>query len=279
MGTIGTEIDAKFVLALGDNFYNTGVTSDTSSRFSTSWSTVYNSGSMKTLPWYVIAGNHDHEGNVTAEVEFTNLDPTKRWNYPDFFYKKSFSGDGVSIDVIMIDTVDLCGSNKVQDHGVEGYFDPLPTMDSTATNTNWQWIEDQMAASTADYLFIGGHYPVYSVCEHGPTQTLIDNLQPLLVKYNAHYLSGHDHCLEYFVEGKVSYILSGTGDECCYSASNSNNKLNPTGALKFSVSSSNNPNKVTGGFVSISTSATSMIVKYYDQDGNVLYSSPPVPPR
>jgi len=77
----------------------------------------------------------------------------------------------------------------------------------------------------------------------------------------------------------VSYILSGTGDECCYSSSNSNNKLNPAGALKFSVTSTNNPKKITGGFASISASSTSMIVNYYDQSGNVLYTSSPIAPR
>ena len=121
---------------------------------------------MKTLPWYIVAGNHDHEGNVTAQIEYSKIDPTKRWNFPDEFYTKSFTEDGISVDVIMIDTA--------------------------APNANWQWIENQFA-SKADYVFVGEHYPVYSVCQHGPTQTLITNLQPLLQKYNAHYLSGHDH--------------------------------------------------------------------------------------
>jgi len=193
MGKIGTQIKASFVLALGDNFYNTGVTSDTSSRFTNTWSSIYNTDSMKTLPWYILAGNHDHEGNVTAQIEYSKIDPTKRWNFPDEFYTKSFTEDGISVDVIMIDTVDLCGTNAVQDIAVEGYFDALPSPNAAAPNANWQWIEDQLAASKADYLFVGGHYPVYSVCQHGPTQTLITNLQPLLQKYNAHYLSGHDH--------------------------------------------------------------------------------------
>ena len=51
-----------------------------------------------------------------------------------------------------------------------------------------------MAASTADYLFVAGHYPVYSGCSHGSTSSLISWLKPLLEKYGAHYLSGHDHC-------------------------------------------------------------------------------------
>lgn len=51
-----------------------------------------------------------------------------------------------------------------------------------------------MKSSTADHLFVAGHYSVYSGCEHGNTRSLHDNLKPLLEKYNAHYISGHDHC-------------------------------------------------------------------------------------
>lgn len=65
-----------------------------------------------------------------------------------------------------------------------------------------------MKASTADYLFVAGHYPVYSACSHGNTQELINDIKPLLEKYGAHYLSGHDHCQEYINPGTgVQYIL------------------------------------------------------------------------
>ncbi len=38
------------------------------------------------------------------------------------------------------------------------------------------------------------------MCEHGNTDTLVTNLRPLLAKYGAHYMSGHDHCMEHLVE-------------------------------------------------------------------------------
>ncbi len=58
----------------------------------------------------------------------------------------------------------------------------------------WKWIEEHITKSTADHLFVAGHYSVYSACVHGNTRKLIKNLKPLLEKYNAHYISGHDHC-------------------------------------------------------------------------------------
>ena len=49
----------------------------------------------------------------------------------------------------------------------------------------------------ADYILVGGHYPVYSVGRNGPTECLYSRLEPLLYEYRVTaYLSGHDHNLQ-----------------------------------------------------------------------------------
>lgn len=51
------------------------------------------------------------------------------------------------------------------------------------------------------YLFTAGHFPVYSVAEHGPTDCLVSQLLPLLYKTHASgHMCGHDHNLQVTVE-------------------------------------------------------------------------------
>lgn len=244
-------------------------------------------------PWYVIGGNHDHIGNISAQIEYTKNQPRgyhHRWVFPAPYHSHSFQSSSLgknedesffSIDLILIDTVELCGMNtKDIDKGQVGYFDPLPLLPKDKSKTQWDWIERQLEASTADYVLVGGHYPVYSVCSHGPTETLIQHLRPLLQKYNAHYLSGHDHCMMHMLERGVNYILTGMGDMCCYKANNLNNPLNPKEALKWFISGEKKVLfQADGGFTSFQATKKEMIVKYHDQRGNIIYKADPIPPR
>ena len=53
---------------------------------------------------------------------------------------------------------------------------------------------------------------VWSVGHHGPTDVLVEKLNPMLVKYKvAAYFSGHDHDMQHLNDSGVQYFLSGAG--------------------------------------------------------------------
>ena len=77
----------------------------------------------------------------------------------------------------------------------------------TLSESQWDWLEDTLRSSTADYLMVGGHYPVWSIAEHGPTKCLVDRLRPLLQKYNVTaYISGHDHNLQVIIYHILRFV-------------------------------------------------------------------------
>ena len=92
---------------MGDNFYSSGIHGDDhAKRFKDTFEDAYPEPELQ-LPWYVIAGNHDHGGNVSAQIAYTA--DSSRWKYPDYWYTFSSTQGGVTVQVAMIDTVVLAG--------------------------------------------------------------------------------------------------------------------------------------------------------------------------
>ncbi len=179
-----------FILYLGDNFYETGVSSTADPLWTSAYTDIYD---FNRLPvFYSVAGNHDHYGNALAEVDYSALDPT--WVMPSLSYSFAWIlSDGTRIDFLAIDTTILIDSSDAESH--------------------WKWIENRLKAASGGNLIVYGHHPLYSSGTHGDNQILIDRLQPLLADNGADlYLGGHDHNLEIRkpIDG-VSYVVSGAG--------------------------------------------------------------------
>merc|ERR1711871_33875 len=84
-----------------------------------------------------------------------------------------------------------------------------------------------------EYVVVAGHYPVYSICEHGPTSFLVDSLKPLLEKFKVSaYMNGHDHCAQYIDIGDgVQYHTIGSAH--LNNPDTSHKDTIPANALKF----------------------------------------------
>eukprot|EP01130_Rhizamoeba_saxonica_P012894 TRINITY_DN5478_c0_g3_i1.p1 TRINITY_DN5478_c0_g3~~TRINITY_DN5478_c0_g3_i1.p1 ORF type:complete len:315 (-),score=50.71 TRINITY_DN5478_c0_g3_i1:61-1005(-) len=259
MARVAQDINSSFVVGIGDNFYNSGIpTNANDARFVHTFDNVYNQTSLYT-PWYLIQGNHDHKGNTTAQIERTLI--SERWTMPHYWYTVTYRipNTNKTVEILYFDTV----------YWSEWYFHPM------IYKQQKDWLKHQLHHSSADWLFVVGHYPVYSVASHGPTSILIKEVKPLLEKYKvAAYFSGHDHNLQHLSHNSVEYYLSGCGAKLSHSTKHQ--KDVPENSIKFVYPK---PDDTEGGFISVSVQDTVMVVTYYDGLGNRLYSHKKTNPR
>jgi len=183
-----------FVLLLGDNFYSNGVTSVDDPQWQSKFETVYNSPALN-VPFFASLGNHDYKKNANpdAQVNYSKRHNTK-WKMParNYTFIRALDG-GATIQLFALDTKAL---NKIDILG----------------NAQAEWLNAELAKSTATWKVVFGHHPVFSNGEHGDTPAMQKFIRPLLEKYRVDfYLAGHDHDRQLLqpVAG-VNYIVSGT---------------------------------------------------------------------
>jgi hypothetical protein len=173
-------------------------------RFKTTFEDVYNGSNLLKIPFYAIvspfangvvrwrvrlslqsqcrgrvgqyyqAGNHDHGGNVSAQIAYaTRTDrPTDRWTYDAWYYNVTQhieipGGKTVELETLLFDSViGLGNSDKILEDGtvIELNGDELPGPDDPpSAEAQWEWLEGRMNSSTADYLWVGTSNSCYSI--------------------------------------------------------------------------------------------------------------------
>lgn len=266
MGRIAKTNKTSFTVALGDNFYFDGVKNVEDKRFFRTFENIFKAESLQT-PWYILAGNHDHYGNISAQIAYSKLSP--RWTYPSLYYKVTYSimGGGY-VDILMLDTVTLCGNTKSD----FDYAQPPGPASVDDAEDQWTWLQEQLESSEADYLFVAGHFPVWSVAEHGPTKCLVQRLDPLLYKYRVTgYLCGHDHNLQHLQTSKgnqtMDYFVIGAANFAENSRKHAADV--PAGSLKYFWS------KLTGlgGFALFEATPSRLTFTFIDGEHKELYQT------
>lgn len=269
MGKYARNHSVDFVLTLGDNFYYDGVKNVKDRRFQETYGKVFNQTSLD-VDWYLIAGNHDYRGSVRAQIEYTKV--LKRWQFPSFYYKLSFTvPGGKTLEILMIDTVMLCGNSDDFEDQI-----PLGPVSLEKADVHWQWIRDNLEASKADYLIVAGHYPVISAGLHGPTLALERRLMPMLHKNQVTaYFSGHDHNLQHLERknrwSTVSYFVSGAANFIEVSMKHEGDI--PRDVLKFHWAKK----LALGGFGHVRVTDKVMTFGFYESIGKKLYEHTMLP--
>jgi len=178
---------SRFTLALGDNFYMTGVKSTKDSKWKTVFENVYTQPFFQKR-WYVLVGNHDYQSSVKAQIDYTKK--SKRWYMPKRYYSftKNLSPKE-TVQFIMVDTTPIYERKG---------GDPQQI----------RWLRKTLAASKADMIIVLGHHQIYSLSSS--SARMRQALVPLLEKHKvATYICGHHHSVQHLKSPKLTYIVSG----------------------------------------------------------------------
>eukprot|EP00929_Paragymnodinium_shiwhaense_P053821 TRINITY_DN26985_c0_g1_i1.p1 TRINITY_DN26985_c0_g1~~TRINITY_DN26985_c0_g1_i1.p1 ORF type:complete len:409 (-),score=98.62 TRINITY_DN26985_c0_g1_i1:335-1561(-) len=297
------ELGANFTLLMGDNIYDHGISgaASESSRLRDTFEKVY-PALLEGQTFYAMAGNHDYGqgrlANISAQLAYSQESNT--WNYPALWYDiwREFdtAGGKRSLEILVLDTIVLCGNGDDN----EGFINTqLQEIDHDGrlggsggasrpelSERQWDWLERRMRQSAADYLWVTGHYPLWSAGFDASTDCLLERLQPLLRRYGGHYISGHDHMLEHVAVDGLHAFVVGAGKECCYEPVNLQQPqltALPADAMRYMLAGKHgrltSPHRVLGAFATLNFGADSVNVNYHAHDGELLYAAPPLARR
>jgi acid phosphatase len=185
-----------FILSMGDNIYNSGVSSVDDPQWKTKFEDIYTAPSLQ-LPWYAILGNHDYRGNVQAQIDYSRRNP--RWNMPARYYTLVKQIDPLtSVEFFMIDT------------------DPMNRGVTAEIDEQKVWLKRRLDSSKAHWKIAIGHHMIRSHGGYGDQDYMIRHIKPLLDSAHVDlYMCGHDHDLQYLKAPEDAFycLISGAGGE------------------------------------------------------------------
>lgn len=197
---------AQLIISAGDNFYDYGVTSVTDSQFIHTFESVYSAPILRSLPWYISLGNHDHRGSIPAQLQYSSVSP--RWHLPARYYSLALNDQ---VTAILLDTTEFS-------NGVEG--DTVRAKHFVNPKRQLDWLAATLKAAPRFTRFLVlGHHNMYSasVADHQGDVGVRDAVEPVLLPY-AHrvlaYVSGHEHALMHMQPYGVAafdHFVSGAG--------------------------------------------------------------------
>jgi acid phosphatase len=252
MAIAAQAVNPKFIVSVGDNFYEDGVASVDDPQWQTSFEKVYAAPALQ-VPWQVILGNHDYHGNCDAQLAYAKTHP--RWNIPARYFVQTQPVDAATtVDFFYLDTTPM----------VRSYYSPWFSEKTRAqvitqdVPKQLAWFKAALSVSSAQWKIVIGHHPIYSGGGHGDTVELIETILPLLREHKVQaYFNGHDHDLQHLQAGALNFFCSGAGSQ--------SRPTVKTQRTKFSKSCS--------GFTIVALSADKMDVRMIDDHGRLLYTT------
>ncbi|GAB0492520.1 hypothetical protein MMPV_003783 [Pyropia vietnamensis] len=223
--------DWAWVVSTGDNFYASGVDSVRDEAVTTSWTDVFirPHPALAALPWQIVLGNHDYEGNVSAAFDIGRVHP--QWHARrELYYTKTVTlpraavvpenGNGTvpppppprQILFVFLDTTPLLTSPELLRLHYRLPAKAVAAITAAAGGGLTEWLTSVLSESSADWVVVVGHHPVESagassVAEAATRARLRAMIGGPLVAAAAAGGGGEEHTV---VDG-VHYVVSGGG--------------------------------------------------------------------
>lgn len=182
-----------YVISTGDNIYPKGVQSVEDEQWKRKFTAMYHDRGL-TQPFYPTLGNHDYGFEPDAEIAYSKVNT--QWRFPARTYTQRLEApDGTTVQLFSLDT-------QLVQTAVDG-----------AARAQSEWLDRELAASTAQWKLVFGHHMLYSNGAYGNLRRMRDAFEAVLVRHKVPlYMCGHDHDVQLLkpVSG-VSYLISGGG--------------------------------------------------------------------
>ncbi|MCX6335114.1 MAG: metallophosphoesterase [Bacteroidia bacterium] len=253
MGDVASDVSARFIVTGGDNFQTAGVQSVQDPLWWFNHENIYTHPSLN-VDWYPALGNHDHGGNIQAQIDYSNI--SRRWRMPSNYYTLVKTRNDVSIRLIILDTYSM----------VEGFGSPDDKYTLKAAQKQVHFVDSVLTVEKEDWVVVVGHHPVYSAhpTRHN-TKELVQYLNPVLNRHDVDYFVGaHDHIFQHLKDpnSKIDYFVNTAGSEVRDTASNA--------MTQFTASAP--------GFSIVSATRTDLSMYFVNKEGKVLYKYTRVKP-
>lgn len=247
MGNVAYDCKVKYFVTAGDNFQIKGVQSISDPLWLSSFENIYTHQSTH-FDWFPALGNHDHGGNVQAQIEYSNV--SRRWQMPAPYYTVAHSLNGTSVRVVIIDTNPMLQA-----------FSKNPDPDALAySKKQLVWVDSVLAAAKEEWVIVVGHHPVYSSHPtRGNTKALVENLNPIMNRHHVDFfIGGHDHTFQHLKDSKskIDYFVNTSASQVREATTND-----------MTVFSASSP-----GFSICSATKTSLSIYFINIEGKAIYS-------
>lgn len=242
-GSASGDAPPAWVVSTGDNFYARGVSSVADEAVAASWADVFlrPHPALAALPWQVVLGNHDYEGNVSAAFHIGRVHP--QWHARrELYYTKTVTlprAAGAAengtvpppppprqILFVFLDTTPLLSSADLLRLHYRLPAKAVAAVTAAAGGGLTDWLSSTLSSSTADWVVVVGHHPVESAgassvaeaASRGRLRSMIAG--PLAEAAAASrvgppggvvYVSGHEHDVQHTIVDGVHYVVSGGG--------------------------------------------------------------------